>query len=80
MELIKLDPFVSMIEEGEPFAGGRLTAVLRGKTNCVMETFVCSRVNQPQTKTLKRMLDRPASIVTGYTVRGLFTAMVTASI
>ncbi|KAG9652277.1 hypothetical protein KCU64_g8417, partial [Aureobasidium melanogenum] len=42
MDLIKLDPFVSMLEEGEPFAGRLLTAVLRGKANGVMETFVCS--------------------------------------
>lgn len=41
MDLIKLDPFVSMLEEGEPFAGRLLTGVLRGKAKCVMETFVC---------------------------------------
>lgn len=53
-DLIKLDPFVSMLEEGEPFAGHLLTAVLRGKASCVMETFVCSRCKSVSEDDIKR--------------------------
>ncbi|KAH0399124.1 hypothetical protein KCU89_g6529, partial [Aureobasidium melanogenum] len=56
MDLIKLDPFVSMLEEGEPFAGRLLTAVLRGKAKCVMETFVCSNCKSASEDKIKKNL------------------------
>ncbi|THZ27066.1 hypothetical protein D6C91_02389 [Aureobasidium pullulans] len=41
LDLIKIDSFVKMLEEGEPFAGRLLTAVLKGKSESVIQTKKC---------------------------------------
>ncbi|KAH0360350.1 hypothetical protein KCU65_g9457, partial [Aureobasidium melanogenum] len=52
--LVKFDVFVSMLEEGEPFAGRLLTAVMRGKSESVMKTvrcYSCSRIEDDAIRT-----------------------------
>lgn len=41
LDLIKMEAFVRMIEEGEPFAGRLLTRVLNGKVDGLFKAYKC---------------------------------------
>ncbi|KAI4732053.1 hypothetical protein E4T49_00139 [Aureobasidium sp. EXF-10728] len=56
MDLIKLDAFVKTLEDGEPFAGRLLTAVLRGKADCVVKTVRCHDCKSVPDEKIKQSL------------------------
>lgn len=57
-DLIKLDAFVSMLEEGEPFAGRLLTTVLRGSPDSVIKTVICQQCRLLSDDAIKKNIGR----------------------
>ncbi|THX75707.1 hypothetical protein D6D04_07222 [Aureobasidium pullulans] len=58
MDLIQIDSFVTMLEEGEPFAGRLLTAVLRGNSGSVIRTSKCSKCESLPDSTIQANLSQ----------------------
>lgn len=58
LDLIQLEGFVNMLEEGEPFAGRLLTAVLRGKSDSLTKTVKCFNCRSVADDTIKEQLGR----------------------
>ncbi|THY98306.1 hypothetical protein D6C92_02931 [Aureobasidium pullulans] len=58
MDLIQIDSFVTMLEEGEPFAGRLLTAVLRGNSGSVIRTNKCSKCESLPDSTIQANLSQ----------------------
>ncbi|KAI4743222.1 hypothetical protein E4T50_06419 [Aureobasidium sp. EXF-12298] len=53
-DLVKFEDFVSVLEQGEPFAGRLLTAVIRGKSEGLIKTvrcYNCSRIEDDAIRT-----------------------------
>ncbi|CAD0092139.1 unnamed protein product [Aureobasidium vineae] len=57
-DLIKLKSFASMLEDGEPFAGRLVTAVLSGKSDNLIETFKCHICRSIADDTIRTKLEQ----------------------
>jgi len=55
-DLVKNDAFVNMLEEGEPFAGRLLTAVIKGTADKVIQTFRCQQCKSASDDSIKKNL------------------------
>ncbi|THY73878.1 hypothetical protein D6C86_04965 [Aureobasidium pullulans] len=68
LDLIKIDSFVKMLEEGEPFAGRLLTAVLRGKSESVIQTKKCDKCATVSDSTIQaNLVQKCISCISGPT-------------